>query len=88
MPMIENTPVTVTLTVEVDGHRLTFEAHGKARGPRYHGTDPDPYAAESTLEDSVRRAVSDAHIDVTARAQESIRRLYPVHTDQLGLRSV
>ncbi|WP_041760120.1 hypothetical protein [Pseudonocardia dioxanivorans] len=80
--------MTVTLTVEVDGHRMTFEAHGKAMGPRYHGTDPDPYAVDSTLEDSVRRTVSHAHIDVTARAQESIRRLYPVHTDRLGLRSV
>lgn len=85
MPMRECLPVTVTLLVEVDGHRLTFEETGDATGPRWHGEDPHVSAYSTkpgdTLEANIRGTVDTCTARAARRAETFLRRAYPVHGD-------
>lgn len=80
MPMYESQPVKVTLTIEVDGHVLTFTETPAAKGARYHGADPRDtgYSTSETLESSIRLAVTAGSHDLRKRAIETVARLYPV----------
>ncbi len=80
MAFYENLPVKVTLTVEIDGHTLTFDGSGDARGARYHGTDPreNGYVASDTLESSIRAAVVAGSARAADAASELVARMYPV----------
>lgn len=80
MPMHESLPVKVTLTVEVDGHVLTFDQTGKATGARYHGEAPPQHYADATIEGNVRAAVDTCAVTALRQANELIRRMYPVTT--------
>jgi hypothetical protein len=85
MPLYESMSATVTLIVEVDGHWLTFEeTANRVAGARYHGADPRKtgYATSDTLESSIRDRVDECIDKAAGRAQESLKRLYPVHTDR------
>ena len=83
MPMSESLTLTVTLTVEVDGHRLTFQERTgsgtRAVGARYDGADPS-YTIE-TLEGAIRRVAAEFTAEVDAQARASLGRLYPVAGD-------
>jgi hypothetical protein len=80
VPMYENLPVKVTLTVEVDGHVLTFDGSGEVRGARYHGADPreNGYATSETLESGIRGAVDTGAARAVKAANEMVARMYPV----------
>lgn len=84
MPLYEYLPVKVMLTVEADGHKLTFEETDKATGTRWHGGDPREtgYASSDTLENNVRRTV-DACVDRTIQRSAMLtRRAYPTCHDE------
>lgn len=78
MPRYETFPVEATLTVEVEGHRLTFAAIGKAKGCRGY----DKY--EPSLEASVQYASRSVMQQVAAKAEAFIARAYPVETESPG----
>jgi hypothetical protein len=84
VPMIENTPMTMTLVLEVDGHRLEFaEAVRNIQGARYDGADPrdQGYSTDNSLEAKIRAHVDTVADVLVARAQQTARRLYPVADD-------
>lgn len=82
MPTHESHTVTVTTTVEVDGHVLTFTEERKASGARYDGNaDTNSYGRGSVLEWSVRNAVAAGLTRANERAVVAIGRLWPVHPD-------
>jgi len=83
MPTLEHLPVTVNLTVEVDGHTLSFEERGKVMGARYHGADPREtgYASSDTLESSIRGTVDTCVAGAIKRAEAFLRNAYPVCGD-------
>lgn len=87
MPKRENMSAKVTLIIEVDGHRLTFEEDiRQIAGARYHGVDPDPanlgFTTKDTLEHDLRRRVAAAIRVQAGRCEEFLRRAYPIHTDR------
>ncbi len=86
MPTLEHLPVKVTLTVEVDGHTLTFEKTGEARGARYYGADPRKhrYASSETLESVIRGAVDTLTAGVAKRSAAFLHNAYPVCSDDHG----
>jgi hypothetical protein len=78
MLMHESQPVKVTLVVAVDGHHLSFEAMGKARGARYHGQPVRlPYGESDVLERTIRDAAHESIMSVHDRAAELLARMYP-----------
>ena len=79
MPTLEFLPVKVTLTVEVDGHTLTFENMGKVNGARYYGADPRKhgYSTSDTLEGGIRTAVDTCAAEVVKRSEVFLRAAYP-----------
>lgn len=85
MPMIDSTPLVVTLVVEVDGHRLEFvESVRTIHGARYDGADPRAhgYSPDNSLERKIRDHL-DATLSVAVeRAQVTARRLYPTAADE------
>lgn len=83
MPMREHTNITVTITVEVDGHILTFHETGSADGARYHGADPRDtgYATSDCFETEVRAAVTAGVVKANGRLQQLLHRAYPVAGD-------
>jgi hypothetical protein len=80
MPVYENLPIKVTLTVEIDGHVLKFEESETAKGARYGGKSPRDtgYASDHTLESSIRDIVVDSAATVGIRATQFINHAYPV----------
>ena len=80
MPIHESQPVKVTLTVEVDGHVLTFAETGKATGGRYHGAAPtaDGYSTDHTLESSIQSTVDECATNAGYRARLFLARAYPM----------
>lgn len=82
MPAHEYTDAKVTLTVEVDGHTLTFTETRKVRGARYHGQPLGPFGAPTTcFEHNVRVETARATSDAMKQAGELVRRMYPLVTD-------
>jgi len=82
MPALEHLTVKVTLTVEVDGHTLTFAETEGAKGPRCHGFDPPhSYSTSDTLEGDIRGTVDDCADQVARRAGVFLRAAYPVCGD-------
>jgi hypothetical protein len=80
VPPVEHLPVAVRVTVEVDGHKLTFTKSGTAMGARYYGHSSDCDGA--TLEDNLR-GVIDALLVYTANmANRTLRGVYPVAADR------
>lgn len=77
MPMRESRSVDVVLTIHVDGHRLEFDARGKASGARYHGKPAPDHYVDSVLEHAIRDAVGEAVAQVGDRAVELLARMYP-----------
>lgn len=84
MPLRESVPVTVTLIVEVDGHRLTFEETGRASGARYHGAATTREYLNEVLEQNVRGTVDTCAARVQKRAEQLVARMYPVAADPGG----
>jgi hypothetical protein len=80
MPLFEHLPITVTVTVEVDGHKLTFAKDGKAIGSRYHGRS-SPYDGE-TLEDNIREVVGALLVCAANTTNRFLSNAYPVVADQ------
>lgn len=80
MPLYEHKTVKVTLIVEVDGHTLTFEETGNAKGSRYNGADPREtgYSTDDTLEKSVRGTVDSYASNAARRANTFLARAYPI----------
>ena len=80
MPLLENLPVRVTLTVNLDGHTLTFEETGKVAGARYHGADPREhgYSTSDTLESGIRGTVDTCAARAIKRAEAFLCNAYPV----------
>jgi len=83
MPMFESHPIKVTLTVEVDGHTLTFTETGKAIGARYHGADPRiaGYLLVDSLESKIRTTVEECVTEVSDKAEMFLSRAYLTHED-------
>lgn len=84
MPLHESLSAKVTLTIEVDGHRLTFEEDvRRITGARYHGARPQFDAATAEiLESEIRRQIGLAIAQTEERARELLRRIYPVYADR------
>lgn len=83
MPTMETKPITVTLTIEVDGHTLTFSAVGEAKGAFYHGEKP-AYRWNEVMEEQIR-GVADTLIARAAKdATRFLTNAYPVHTRGSG----
>ncbi len=83
MPMIESTPIRVTITVEVDGHTFVFpQEKPRIRGARYDGRDPseDGYSRLDSLEHRIRTAVDDCMGDAVEHTRRFIATAYPVLT--------
>lgn len=87
MPMHENLPVTVTLVVAVDGHRLEFPVTVEATGARYHGRRPPDAFANAVLEHAIRAEAGLALTKVTDAAAELLARMYPYAGEPGGARS-
>ena len=83
MPLLEHLPVKVTLTVEVDGHTLTFEETGEVDGGRYNGADPRQrgYWISDTLELGIRDTVHTLTARVAKRSEAFLRNAYPACGD-------
>ena len=83
MPTLEHLPVKVTLTVEVDGHTLTFEEIGKVMGARYYGADPREhgYYLSEALESGIQGTVDTLIVRAAKRSAVFLRNAYPVHDD-------
>jgi hypothetical protein len=81
MPMLEHQSIKVTLTVEVDGHTLTFTETGKAIGARYHGADPRVagYSSGDSLESKIRTTVEECVTEVGDKAEMFLSRAYLTH---------
>jgi len=77
MPALEALPVTVQITVQVDGHTLTFEETGKATGARYHGTEPPRNFSNSVLELNVQGTVDTCIARATKHALAFVANAYP-----------
>ena len=86
MPLHEYRPVKITLTVEVDGHTLTFEEMGKVAGARYNGVDPREYgySTSDTLESGIRGTVDTCIAAASKRSEAFLRNAYPVCGDDRG----
>lgn len=85
MPLHESLTAKVTLTIEIDGHRLTFEEDiRRIAGARYRGADPRQtgYSTSDTLESEIRRLIHNATQLAAARSAEFLQRAYPIHTDR------
>lgn len=85
MPLHEHMPIKVTLTVQVDGHYLTFEETSKAAGARYHALDPRKsggYTSDDCLESKIRDATHECMVRVGAKATEFLTRAYPLFGDE------
>jgi hypothetical protein len=74
----ETRPVTVTLTVQVDGHELVFTESGKASGAFYHGEKP-PHDYNEIMEKAIRGTVDTLTERVSRKSAGFIARAYPVH---------
>lgn len=82
MPMYEEKPVRVILTIEVDEHVLNFVDIGNAKGSRYHGDNPK--SSVESLERSIRSVTDSSVRKVSDRAAVFLRSAYPIHTDRPG----
>lgn len=83
MPLHESVPVTVTLTVYVDGHVLAFSESDKAAGARYGGRVPaGPYRPDESLEAVIRATVAQCLGTASAEAVRFLVRAYPVAGDE------
>lgn len=86
MPIHERKPVKVTMTVEIEGHRLTFDHTVVAAGGRYDGEDyrAHGYEFRDTFEGNVREAFARASSNCSQDAARVLHRMYPVHGQEAG----
>ena len=85
MPLIESMPLTMTLVLEVDGHRLEFTERVRSlQGARYHGADPreQGYSTDNSLETRIRASTDALTAVLVERARITVQRLYPVAGDR------
>jgi hypothetical protein len=70
MPKMETRPIAITLTVEVDGHTLTFRQSGEANGSFYHGRKP-AYDSIAVMEKQIQGVADSLIAKVGREASDS-----------------
>ena len=77
--MVEHLTVKVTLTVEVDGHTLTFEETEEVEGPHLGGLRPPlGYSDGDTLESNIRGTIDTCGDEAAKRSVAFLSGDYPV----------